>query len=46
MRSCPLALAVARYGLADPNDSPFVEVPMAGFVMIANTPYYAAYASC
>lgn len=49
----PLALAVARYGLADPNDSPFVQVPTPGlrkdlpaFVKVANTPYYAAYASC
>ena len=49
----PLALAVARYGLADPNDSPFVQVPTAGFltgapafIKLANTPYYAAYASC
>ena len=42
----PLALAVARYGLADPNDSPFVQVPMTGFVKVADTPYYAAYANC
>lgn len=42
----PLALAVARYGLADPNDSPFVQVPMTGFVRIAKTPYYAAYSNC
>jgi hypothetical protein len=42
----PLALAVSRYGLADPNDSPFVQVNMLGFVKVANTPYYAAYADC
>jgi hypothetical protein len=49
----PLALAVARYGLADPNDSPFVQLPTVGFlksapafVKVARTPYYAAYASC
>jgi hypothetical protein len=49
----PLALAVARYGLADPNDSPFVQIPTVGFlkglpafVKLAHTPYYAAYASC
>jgi hypothetical protein len=42
----PLALAVARYGLADPNDSPLVEVPPAGFVRVAHTSYYAAYANC
>ena len=42
----PLALAVARYGLADPTDSPFVQVNMPGFVKDANTPYYAAYSNC
>jgi hypothetical protein len=42
----PLALAVSRYGLADPNDSPFVQVNMTGFVRVAVTPYYAAYANC
>ena len=35
-----------RYGLADPNDSPLVEVPPAGFVRVAHTSYYAAYANC
>ena len=42
----PLGLAVNRYGIADPNDSPLVQVHYAGFVKIAFTQYYAAYASC
>jgi hypothetical protein len=42
----PLGLAVNRYGIADPNDSPLVQVHYAGFAKIASTQYYAAYASC
>jgi hypothetical protein len=43
----PLGLAVSRYGLADPNDSPLVQVASQfdpGFHLIAQTDYYAAYA--
>jgi hypothetical protein len=42
----PLGLAVSRYGLADPNDSPAVQVTYPGFTKIAHTAYYAAYANC
>jgi hypothetical protein len=41
-----LALAVARYGLASPNDNPIDQVTLKGFVYLANTQYYAAYANC
>jgi hypothetical protein len=42
----PLGLAVSRYGLADPNDSPAVQVTYPGFTKIASTEYYAADANC
>jgi hypothetical protein len=46
----PLALAVARYGLTSPNDSPLDQDPTTltqlGFHFVANTQYYAAYARC
>ena len=46
----PLALAVNRYGLTSPNDSPLDQDPTTltqlGFHFIAQTQYYAAYARC
>jgi hypothetical protein len=42
----PLGLAVIRYALTSPNDSPLDQVPLAGFQLIAHTRYYAAYARC
>jgi hypothetical protein len=42
----PLGLAVIRYALTSPNDSPLDQVPLAGFQLIAHTGYYAAYARC
>jgi hypothetical protein len=42
----PLGLAVIRYALTSPNDSPLDQVPLAGFKLIAHTGYYAAYARC
>ena len=42
----PLGLAVIRYALTSPNDSPLDQVPLPGFRVIARTSYYAAYARC
>ena len=42
----PLALAVIRYALTSPNDSPLDQVPLPGFHVIASSTYYAAYARC
>ncbi|HEX4033343.1 MAG TPA: hypothetical protein VHX66_02780 [Solirubrobacteraceae bacterium] len=46
----PLALAVARYALTSPQDSPLDQDPTTltplGFHWVANTQYYAAYARC
>ena len=42
----PLGLAVVRYALTSPNDSPLDQVPLSGFQLIAHTRYYAAYSRC
>jgi hypothetical protein len=42
----PLGLAVVRYALTSPADSPLDQVPLPGFSLIARTRYYAAYARC
>jgi hypothetical protein len=42
----PLGLAVSRYALTSPNDSPLVQVPLAGFSWVAHTQYYSVYARC
>jgi hypothetical protein len=42
----PLGLAVVRYALTSPNDSPLDQVGLPGFHVIAHTQYYAAYARC
>ena len=42
----PLGLAVVRYALTSPNDSPLDQVGLPGFHVIARTQYYAAYARC
>jgi hypothetical protein len=42
----PLGLAISRYALTSPNDSPLVQVPLPGFTQVAVTQYYSAYARC
>jgi hypothetical protein len=42
----PLGLAVSRYALTSPNDSPLDQVPLTGFSWITSTQYYSAYARC
>jgi len=42
----PLGLAVVRYALTSPNDSPLDQVFLPGFRVIAHTQYYAAYGRC
>jgi hypothetical protein len=42
----PLGLAVVRYALTSPADSPLDQVPLPSFSLIGRTRYYAAYARC
>jgi hypothetical protein len=42
----PLALAVNRYALTSPNDSPLDQVRLPNFHVIARSRYYAAYGRC
>ena len=42
----PIGLAVSRFALTSPNDSPLVQVPLPGFSKVAVTQYYSAYTRC
>jgi hypothetical protein len=42
----PLGIAVSRFALTSPNDSPLVQVPLPGFSKVAHTQYYSAYTRC
>ena len=42
----PLGLAVSRYALTSPTDSPLDQVPLLGFKPVDQTQYYSAYARC
>ena len=42
----PTGLAVQRQALVDSTDNPLDQVPLPGFVRVATTQYYGAYARC